>query len=229
MEWSVESGSVKGKRHEERGLSCQDSTAFQNENDTMSVSLVDAAGKTDKSAENGKCVAAFLNEFLIKNYKKIQMEDKNTIAYNLMLQIERLLLKNRNVYRVPKEELASTFLAVAIDLKKETYCMIHLGDGAIAIQRKNQEICLESKPCNGSNIRETPLTITENALKYVKIKKGSLKNIQGFLLVSDGIYQRYYDLKKIEDIFNKKNHRVILRKTEDDQAYIKIIFSDIRP
>lgn len=222
MRWSVESDQLAGSRHRKKEMLCQDSTACQMSDGRLAIALVDGIGKTDKSAWNSKEMARMISQFLLENYTDIQQSEEVVVSYNLMLQVEQQISRKSKEYEISKKELASTLLGVAIDPEAGTYCTIHLGDGAIAMQDEDDKIYLLSEPENGEWINETVLSTSEHALKHLKVHKGKIQSIQSFLLISDGIFKGYYDLKKIEEIFHRNNHHVILKENEDDQAYIEI-------
>lgn len=170
------------------------------------ILLIDFNKDTDK--EKSSKILQLLSDFLLKNHEKIQSADKNSIAYNFLLQLERLFCK---------KELPKTVIGITLDVKKKNYCVIHLGNGAAAVQGEDQKIYLLSKPCRENRVK--------NTLSCVKIQKGCLKNMSGFLLVSDDYFQNYFDLKKYEDVFHKNSDNAILDKKEDDQSYIKNLCS----
>lgn len=82
--------------------------------------------------------------------------------------------------RDTEKELASTLVICCVNEKKKTFCALHLGDGFIAIENKRGGIKILSHPTNGIKRNETVLSTTEMALKYVKVYRGELKDIQKF-------------------------------------------------
>ena len=181
-------------------------TAFQSREDKQAIVLIDFNKNTDK--EKNSKILQLLSDFLLRNHEKIQSADKNSISYNFLLQLERMFCK---------KELPKTVIGITLDVKKKNYCVIHLGNGAAAVQGEDQKIYLLSKPCREKRAK--------NSLSCVKIQKGCLKNMSGFLLVSDDYFQNYFDIKKYEDVFHKNSDDAILDKEEDEQSYIKNLCS----
>lgn len=223
--WDIESKELVGSRHREKGLLCQDSTACQVSDGRLSIALVDAVGKTDTSSRNSREMATLINRFLLENFDMILTSDENTVSYNFMLQIEQTLSQKSKEYELDKKELASTLLGIVIDPGKEKYCMLHLGDGVIAVQEESGKVYLLSEPENGRKMTETVLSTSEHALGHLRIHKGNLDKMKGIVLASDGIYKAHYDFKKLEEIFWSENPHDILKEKNDDQAYIKMRMS----
>ena len=169
MSWKVETIRLTGKRHRERGMLCQDNTACRKQDGRQAIALVDGIGQTDVNAEFGKMIAKWMTSFLLENYEEIQKADDQTIAYNLMLRVERILYGGCKEFVVKKEELSSTLLGAAIDQEANSYCLIHLGDGIVAARSKNDKVFILSGPMNGKKSNETILSTSEGAMKYVKI------------------------------------------------------------
>lgn len=222
MNWRSESFRLTGKRHRENEIACQDHTASREQPGRYSISLVDGIGKTDINAKFGELMAEYINYFLQNNYEHIRETDEETIAYNLMLNVENILEQKCREFMVNKKELSSTLLGAVVDSETNTFCLIHLGDGVIAGRAKNDQIILLSKPLNGSLSNETVLSTSENALGYVKVRRGSLENIKEIMLVSDGIYNSHSDLDKLRKCFFQNDVHDILRETMDDQSFIKL-------
>lgn len=224
--WDIESREVTGSRHKEKGLLCQDSTACQVAGGRLAISLVDGIGRTDKSSKNSRTMAMLINQFLLDNFEKIQSADESLVSYNFMLQIEEELLKKSKEYEIDRNELGSTLLGIVIDPEAEVYCMLHLGDGVIAIQTEKDKIYLLSEPENGRKLNETVLSTSERALKHLRVRKGKLNGTKGILLASDGVYKAHYNFKNLEEIFRSENpHDILREENDDDQAYIKMIKS----
>lgn len=223
--WDIESKELVGSRHREKGLLCQDSTACQVAEGKLAIALVDAVGTTDTSSKNSREMATLINQFLLEHFDMILTSDENTVSYNFMLQIEQRLSQKSKEYELDKKELASTLMGIVIDPEEGTYCMIHLGDGAIAAQEKSGKVYLLSEPENGRKLTETVLSTSEHALGHLRIHKGNLNKMKGIVLASDGIYKAHYDFEKLEEIFRSENPHDILKEKKDDQAYIKMIMS----
>jgi len=212
----------KGIRHEKQRMKCQDYAEMEQRNGRISIALLDGKGNGDVNALAVKNIAKILNDFMLSFFDEIYTRDDNAVAYNLMLQIERKIGELSKEYEVNYEELASTLLAFCVDEQKKQYCAVHLGDGVIAIEDCSKTIEILSLPINGINKNQTILTTSQNALENVKIYRGTVDDIKGVVLASDGIYNGQEDMKELESCFSETIENVILKQKMDDQAMITI-------
>jgi hypothetical protein len=88
------------------------------------------------------------------------------------------------------KDLASTLLFVAVKAGKFVIC--HIGDGVIGYF-KNGEVLVASHPENGEFANTTVFTTSNNAIASMKLIKGNLKQISGFVLMSDGTENSFYN------------------------------------
>lgn len=212
----------KGLRHEYRGLECQDIIDIKEFDGKISMALLDGRGDSDVNALAVPKIAERLNEFVICLYERIYSEDKEAIAYNLMLQIERCIEELSKELQEEYKELASTLLVFCMDKKSNTYCCLHLGDGAIAVKDSRKKIWLLSQPTNGENDRQTVLSTSECAVKYVKLYRGQMDDIEEIMMVSDGLFKSSDEMEQMEYYFSKEKGNVILERDIDDQSLIKM-------
>ena len=75
---------------------------------------------------------------------------------------------------------------MAVDANTKDYLIIHLGDGSVVgVNTENSSIML-SAPDNGITSRYTWLTTSADAMKHLRIYKGSVENLKRIVLVTDG-------------------------------------------
>lgn len=98
--------------------------------------------------------------------------------------------------------MASTLLLVAI--KDDKFIIAHIGDGVIGYL-KNNEMKIASQPENGEFVNTTVFTTSKDAIMTMKLIKGFLGTIQGFVLMSDGPEARLYSKQenKLADVLKK--------------------------
>lgn len=215
----------KGIRHENNHLACQDYADVAWDGRKVSIALADGQGKTDINAAAMVEIVNKINEFLLTWYERMidWNEEVPVIVENFMLQIRRLIEQMSSRWNVTYRELSSTLLGCCIDFETNTYCAVHLGDGVILVKNKYKELEVLSEPFNGIKENETILSTSENTLRYVKIYRGSLQEIKGVILASDGVYKDILDLEKMEKYYTEGRRNGILdHKTEDDQAVIML-------
>jgi len=218
--WKHQVKIEKGLLHEMRGMQCQDFAEVKEENEKISIALVDGRGNTDYNAIAMKKITKTLNNFMLAHFEEIYRCGKENISYNLLLRISRVIDAMSEEYQVERKELSSTLLAFCVDEETERYCAIHLGDGVIAAQSLADEIQILSEPTNGEKLNETVLSTSEFARKYLKSYKGYIGDIEKIMLASDGVYNDSQDRKNISFYFRGNKKDDILDKKQDDQSMI---------
>ncbi|WP_163564625.1 protein phosphatase 2C domain-containing protein [Helicobacter suis] len=93
------------------------------------------------------------------------------------------------------KDLASTLLAVAV--RGDDYLWMRLGDGELGVLM-GSELKAIGHAGDGEFSNETTFVTSKDAVLYMLIGKGNLrdKNIQGFVLMSDGSAESFYDNRK---------------------------------
>ena len=189
-----------GKLHISRDMVCQDRTYFKEMNGVKTVSLADGAGSKSKSEIGAEIVcekicdllsAKFIDYLLcFEDEKTNQAKHKKNMAA-LSKEIIGYLLSNlkekANELNIPVEELSSTMLFFAI--KDNHYIMGHIGDGVIAgLYNENNayRVKVISEPENGERSNITFFVPDTNASEHLHLHAGSIDNLKGVLLTSDG-------------------------------------------
>lgn len=142
------------------------------------------------------------------------------------------------------KELASTLLFVAV--KGEQYVLAHLGDGVIGYQ-KDGELKIATEPNNGEFANETVFVTSRSAPQSIKMMKGSLNDITGFVLMPDGTENSFYDKKNkrlakgvskimklsmlmprdvVEQVVEKAFEGTIKMNTTDDCSLALMVWTD---
>ena len=91
------------------------------------------------------------------------------------------------------QEFASTLMFVAV--KENKFIISHIGDGVIGYM-ENDELKIASEPDNGEFANTTVFTTSKQAILSMRLIKGELKNISGFILMSDGTSAALYNKHK---------------------------------
>ena len=89
-------------------------------------------------------------------------------------------------------------------IKNNQFIIAHIGDGVVGYL-KNDEMKIASQPENGEFVNTTVFTTSKDAIMTMKLIKGSLGEIQGFVLMSDGTETSLYSKKerKLADVLKK--------------------------
>ena len=204
--WKNAKLAVIGKDHISDNKPCQDKVESYAQNGIYAIALADGAGSRKFSDKGAEIVTKTVVKYLVEQFDDliISMENEKTdspfTAYHslrkrLIVHISEALnaytISNSNVeYR----DLASTMLFVVF--KDDQYVMGHLGDGLIvSYQYQLGEAFpkIMSIPENGAASNIT-FFMTENDVdQHLRLYKGDMSNILGFLLMSDGPEEVLYD------------------------------------
>lgn len=192
--WKLNDSHLIGKSHVSSGLPCQDfSKHFQNDHFTISV-LSDGCGSSSHSDIGSQIVVDTTIELISNEFDSIVTMDPIAGRKYILESINNKLLIKADDLGVSIKELNATLLFVAVKDNSELL-MGHLGDGFIgSIQGSRLEIkSLEEKT---DEINGTVYTTTPNAFASFNLRKGTLKDYEGFILLSDGSADALVDSRK---------------------------------
>ena len=157
------------------------------------IGLVDGSGDTDVNVIAGEKVVDVMTNFLMEHYEKCMEWSRKAINEELLHLIREEIEKVSDRYGISSGELKSTIAVVCIDHELDSYCAVHLGDGIIiGIEEGNVPVPI-SYPLNGYTRNETYLTTSKDAVKKMKVFRGKLHHMQGFMMCSDGVYEDEID------------------------------------
>jgi serine/threonine protein phosphatase PrpC len=235
--WCVASATARGRGHIKHGVPCQDKVAEYVTNHSSGVfygvALADGAGSckfSDKGAE-------FISNTILK---KIQSEFKKTYDSKKLTEIltgyiEKELKLFSEKKKINMKDLSSTLLFVV--MKNNKFIIGHIGDGVIGGLMNNGRIHVLSEPENGEFHNSTYFTTSKNNKHRLRIKKGTVKEIIGFILMSDGTSESLYDhnekkltkaniniinwltmgsKNEVDNALSKNLSNLIVKKTLDD-------------
>ena len=186
--WKVVSSSIAGTSHQKKGLPCQDAHHWQLHSDNVLVAAVaDGAGSAAKSEIGAdlavnKAVETVLQQDLLPN-----SEDEagwKSLLVNALEAAKLSVEAEANTRQVPVRDLASTLL-IAI-ATPELVVTAQIGDGAIVISDKQNEIIALTTPQSGEYINQTTFLVSSNAIDTAQtnIWQGNIANLAMF---SDGL------------------------------------------
>ena len=243
--WSSVQCAVQGRSHVISNTPCQDKTFHMSEDDTEVIALADGAGSAKLSHFGAELVTKRICELLVKQFRIYYGEtDGATIKRVIVAYLIDELEKLAKEHNCEVNDLASTILAVAVH--KDRFIIIHIGDGVIGYV-KNGELKIASHPDNGEFVNTTIFVTSKNALSSMKLIKGQLNGITGFVLMSDGTEASLYSkrnkclapvLKKLMNLsqsmesFYLQNEiknsfeQVVAKATTDDCSLIFLVEED---
>lgn len=198
--WKPVHDAVPGRSHTSQGISCQDITAVKQQNGITCLLLADGAGSASLSEYGAQTAVEAGGEFIIQHFDALAAageKERQELAEELVcFQRDALENRARELGATRIEELASTFLAVAV--REERYVTVHIGDGIIAVvynlrEDENVKVDVISQPRNGEFVNVTYFTTSKDYLLGTDLGNGSVKNIDAFVLMSDGSGENFYD------------------------------------
>lgn len=192
--WKIVQCAVQGRGHMQMGIPCQDKTYSLVKNGVTAITLADGAGCARLSHFGAERVTQFICDDLSENFDQYFDEEdgvpvKKALISKSILALDELSRELNCEIR----ELASTLLVVAV--KDERFILSHIGDGVIGY-RKGGELKVASQPENGEFVNTTVFTTSQEALTTMKLIKGKVGDIGGFVLMSDGTEAGLYDKKE---------------------------------
>lgn len=225
--WNTIQCAVQGRGHIKSNTPCQDKTYSMITDTTQVIALADGAGSAKFSHYGAETVVKFICSELIKKFS-ICFNNNNGAAVKQQL-IEGILESlNKTAMQLECEikELASTLLFVAV--KNDQFIIAHIGDGVIGYLKDN-EMKIASQPENGEFVNTTVFTTSKDAIMTMRLIKGSLGTIQGFVLMSDGTETSLYSKKehKLADVLRMIMQMSTIISSDNVQKQLKQSFENL--
>ena len=175
-----------GRGHASNNTCCQDKVhTLKKEHSSgmfYGISLADGAGSCRLSHIGAEIVTNNILSYIGMNFSRLtQLKDPSK---HLNRQIASWLCDYTETYDIDIKELSSTLLFVCI--KNGRFILGHVGDGAIGFLHSDGNIHLLSEPQNGEYSNSTFFTTSSQHTHRLRIKRGTLQNARGFILMSDG-------------------------------------------
>lgn len=184
---------VRGRAHEQDGSHGQDRTAYLYRHGVQVLCLADGSGASPCSEQGAQAVVDEGCKLLAERFGALIT---STVAEQSRRDIlERLHARLAGVARnvgCTLDDLASTFLAVAVS--DERFVAVHIGDGVIGYV-KHGELRVISAPDNDEFANETTFVTSANAAESMRLYRGSLDGVSGFVQMSDGTSASLYDYR----------------------------------
>lgn len=191
--WSYSSCQVQGRGHVKNHVPCQDKTKTVFENGTYVIALSDGAGSAKLSHLGASCVVESISQLFVHRFDDLfNNEDGRQVKLLIMERIMADISSKATEFCCTLMDLAATMLVVAVN--KERFIIAHIGDGVVGYL-DGDVLKTASSPSNGEHANETYFVTSRDAINKMKLFKGGIKNISGFVLISDGTEQSLYNKK----------------------------------
>jgi hypothetical protein len=154
------------------------------------IALSDGAGSAKLSHFGAECIVHTISDYLADHFEDLfAQEDGKKVKQELLAQMRLALTEKALALQCDSKALAATILVAAVH--ENQYIAAHIGDGVIGCLKGN-ELKVASAPDNGEFANVTTFVTSGEALASMRLFKGSLDTIGGFVLMSDGTEQSLY-------------------------------------
>lgn len=214
MTWKTICCAVQGRGHAKKNIPCQDKVARREENGISVIALADGAGSAKFSHYGAECVVNRIAAFVADRFFDLVAQENALKVAQEILSIAAQALRNEaELWECAVNDLAATLLVAAVS--DEKYFLAHLGDGVIGYIN-DEGLKVASAPDNGEFSNETVFVTSANAAAHMRIYKGALKSISGFILMSDGSEHSFYNKRKkiLAPVVKRLMHRTCLISAE---------------
>jgi serine/threonine protein phosphatase PrpC len=225
--WKTLCCEAQGRSHIHAAIPCQDKTHACAINCVQVIALADGAGSAALSHVGADMVVNAACEYITENFEDLINTSDGANVKKLLLS--HLLDRLRTLSHEQECEisaLASTLLVAAV--KGAQFMIAHVGDGVIGFL-KNDSIKVASTPENGEYTNTTTFVTSKDALMAMKLYKGELNGITGFVLMSDGTAESFYNkrVNTLAPALKKIMHWNVILPSEIMQAMLKRSFEMI--
>lgn len=233
-EWATAGGKIQGLQHRKSNIPCQDAFKCIEKDYFVCSAISDGAGTSKYAEIASEIVSNRITKILEEEFDNFFTSNNKKVKEKIIHRLRTILGIEAKERKATKEDFNSTLLFVAI--KNESYIAGHIGDGAIGILVEN-DLETISKPLNGEYKNQTYFVTSKGYKEHFRLYKGKLKNINGFILATDGTTDSLYDYqtnkfaeigkkiikwldendkKKVNNAIEENLKNVISKKTGDD-------------
>ena len=225
--WKSVCCEMQGRGHIKTETPCQDKTKKLLRNGVHVIALADGSGSAKLSHFGAESIVESVSAFVANNFQKlVENTDGKQVKRDIMGELKRTLVEKSAELDCKVNDLASTLLLVAVHGDK--YIIVHIGDGVVGYL-DGSELKVASSPDNGEFANVTTFVTSNEALISMRLFKGDIKNISGFVIMSDGAEQSLYHkpTKTLANVTAKLMHRTCLISAEVMQAQLAETFSTV--
>jgi len=182
---------VRGRGHQVDGTRGQDRTAYARHAGIQVLCLADGAGSARHSEYGAQSVVRDGCRLLVERFHDFATSDDAAQArQDIVEHLRRGLTKTADKIGCEVADLATTFLAVAVS--EDRFVIAHVGDGVVGYM-KHGVLKVASAPDNTEFANTTTFITSSDAGASLRLFRGSLEGVSGFILMSDGTSASLYD------------------------------------
>lgn len=187
---------VRGRGHELDGTPGQDRTQYRSRGGVQAICLADGAGSASHAELGAQAAVEEGCAVLVERFGDLAAStDADRTRIEL---VDRLLSRVVNLADrrgLAPADFASTFLGVAVS--GDHFLGAHIGDGVIGYL-KDGVLKVISAPDNSEFVNQTTFLTSPNAAQSMRLFRGSLDGVDGFILMSDGAGDSLFDARSRE-------------------------------
>lgn len=182
---------VRGRGHVMDGVVCQDRTRFASVGGVQVMCLADGAGSASHSEYGAQALVDAGVKLLAGSFEEFASRDDGAqIKVEIIKRLSERLENVASRRKCELRDLASTFLGVAVG--EDQFIVVHVGDGVIGYV-KHGELKVVSGPDNEEFANQTTFVTSSGAVASMRLLRGSLEGVSGFILMSDGPANSLFD------------------------------------
>lgn len=175
---------VRGHGHLRDGTPVQDRTGYLSQNGVQVLCLADGAGSAERSEVGAQAVVDEGCRLLVDRFAEFAAsEDGAYVKVELLDRLVATISSVADQHNLEPRDLASTFLCVAVS--GDRFLGAHVGDGVVGYL-KNGDLKVISAPDNDEFANQTTFVTSGRAADSMRLFRGSLDGVAGFVLMSDG-------------------------------------------
>lgn len=175
---------VRGHGHVRDGTPVQDRTMYLSRGGAQVLCLADGAGSASHSGFGAQVVVHEGCQIFIEKMADFTNDtDGAQVKAAIVSRLISRLKAQATKLDCDLKDLASTFLCVAV--YDNMFFGAHIGDGVIGIL-KDGELEVLSAPENSEFANQTTFVTSAGAINSMRLFRGSLDGVAGFILMSDG-------------------------------------------
>lgn len=204
--WKTINYEVCGRSHVKTATPCQDKTIACGINGVDMIALADGAGSARLSHFGAETATSSICDYIANNFNQIiNNPDGKRVKIDILEYLLAKIEKASEKFSCDINDLASTLMAVAVS--DNTFLILHIGDGVVGYL-KNSELRVASVPENGEFANTTTFITSKDAISSIKLYKGDVNDISGFVLMSDGTAESFYNKrnKSLASVLVKMMH-----------------------
>ena len=182
---------VRGHGHLREGTPIQDRTKFLSRGGVQVLCLADGAGSASHSQFGAQAVVDEGCAVLVEHFAEYAASNDGVhVKVDLLGRLLAKMTAVAELQDVSPDDLASTFLCVAVS--GDRFIGAHVGDGVVGYLKEGY-LKVISGPDNAEFANQTTFVTSARALESMRLFRGSLDGVSGFILMSDGTGDSLYD------------------------------------